>query len=259
MTRVRGVINALDGTISGSKRLFRAMTKHVDPSIIKKFDGLDLDYIRSLPTDHVDRLDANKLMAATKKISKTDRALAATESGFSAAIKTCGKNVGLCAGAGIAAYLVHESYKKLKKEKKQCLAICMPEDWDRYKEGLISQPTYKTKSAVSPYDPSLKYEALYPDNEDFICTKPNLLEDGFKLTDKDSCDKFCQNVCDFTLNDVLSNAPRQGVELGSGILKGVFGDIFDDMLSGSAVKTAMLVSSVLSCLLLLIVVFMILK
>lgn len=109
---------------------------------------------------------------------------------------------------------------------------------------------------MSPNDPSLSYAELYPDNKDYVCTKPNLLEDGFKLNDKDSCDKFCQNVCDFTLRDVLTNAPAAGASIVTDTIKDILGDIFGD---GAAQTAMIIISSVVSCLILLIVVFMILK
>lgn len=247
----KGVIDIAAGTIGGSKRLFKAATKNVDIDILRTFDGFDLDQLKNLPLDDVKRLDANKVMAATKKISKTDRAMKAGGSGFSAAKKTCGKNIGLCAGGGVAAYLTYKSYKDLKKEQKQCLKICMPEDWNEYKDRQKSQPTYKTRDAVSPYDPSVTYAELYPDNEDYICTKQNLLEDGFRMTDRDSCDKFCQNVCDFSLDDVLINAPGVGAD----VVKTILGDVVGDIFGESGGKIAMIVSGVLSCLILLMVMF----
>jgi hypothetical protein len=260
MPKIRGIINMATGTLGGSTRLYKALLRNVDPSIVRKFDGFDIDIIKKLPIEHADRVDANKIMAATKKISKMDRAKSMAETGFGVVGRTCGKNVGLCAGAGITAYLNYESYKELKEEQKQCLDICMPEDWGNYKKGRISQPTYKTIDAVSPNDPSLSYAELYPDNKDHVCTRPNLLEDGFQLNDKDSCDKFCQNVCDFTLRDVLTNAPTTGANMGADIikkiLKDIFGDIFGDTFGDGAAKTAMIGSSVLCCLILLIIVFM---
>ena len=259
MVKIRGIINVAAGTIGGSTRLYKAMLKNIDPSIVRKFDGFDLDYIKKLPTEHADRVDANTMMAATKKISKTDRAMGMAETGFGVVKKTCGKNIGLCAGSGIAAYLTYDSYKELKEEQKQCLDICMPEDWGNYKKGRISQPTYKTIDAKSPNDPSLSYAELYPDNKDYVCTRPNLLEDGFQLNDKDSCDKFCQNVCDFTLRDVLTNAPAAGASIVTDTIKDILGDIFGDTFGDGAAQTAMIISSVVSCLILLIVVFMILK
>lgn len=256
MPRISGVIDFTAKTIGGSTALFSALAKHIDVQKMGRlFDNMNLDFIRNLPLDDVRRLEANELIDATKKVSKTERAKASAMRGLTALKDSCGQHVMLCAGGGLAAYAAYDSYTDLEAEKKTCLKMCMPEDWDDYNKGRIARPTYKTKDAVSPYDPTVKYELLYDNNKDYLCTLSNMAEDGIKLSDKDRCDQFCQSTCDYDLSDVLTNAVKKPVNSVLDGIKDIFGDIF----GGNVGKIAMIVSGVICCLILLMIVLKIVK
>lgn len=245
-----GVINVAEGTIGGSKTLFKNAAKHADMDLIKRFDGMDFDELRNFDVGDPRRVDANALLKAEKKMSFTGRA----KTGVKKAATACGKSPGLCAGAGITGYLAYASYKDLSKEKKQCSNICMPDDWDEFKNGRKARPTYKTENAVSPYDPSMKYEALYPENADIVCTTANMMQDGINPAQKDSCDKFCQNVCDFTLDEVITNVPAKGASIFMDAINKMFESVF-----GDGAKWAMLASGVMSFLIPILVIIVVLK
>lgn len=144
----------------------------------------------------------------------------------------CGKNPGTCAagaaGLAIGGFYGVKQWEKLSKEKKECLNVCYPEDWQAYKSGEIDRPTYKDKSGVSPYDEEVHYAALYPALKDQLCTKANMLQKGVKNGD---CKSFCEDVCDFNVTDVIGGAVGamkddvQGAGLGllGGGLETLFG------------------------------------
>lgn len=251
MPKLSGVVDVAAGMI-GSIPIKKLTDNGVKLRSIRKLNGMDMDAIRKLPTDDPLRASANALLEAEKKLSFTSRAKAGAKSGFRTVKSTCGKNIALCAGVGIAGYTTYKSYQDLSEEKKQCSGICMPDDWEDFKKGRKARPTYKTRDAVSPYDPSLRYEALYPDNEDIVCTTTNMMEDGINPAQKDSCDKFCQNVCDFTLGDVLTNVPATGANMLTDIFKDIFGSVF-----GDSAKWAMIASGGLSSLILFLIVFIV--
>ena len=252
MPKLRGPINFATGLIGSIPFSKLKRIGKLDMSKLRKLDGMDMDAVRKLPLDDAKRADANKLLKAEKKLSFSTRAKSGAKKGFKAVKKTCSDNMMLCAGAGVLGYLAYESYEDLKEEKKQCNNICMPDDWEDFKKGRKAQPTYKTRNAVSPHDPSLRYEALYPDNQDIVCTKPNMMEDGINPAKKDSCDKFCQNVCDFTLGDVLTNVPSTAGSIFSDIFDDVFGSVF-----GDGAKWAMYASGGLCSLIMILVVFIV--
>jgi hypothetical protein len=210
-----------------------------------------MEDVRKLDLDDALRADANKLLKAEKKMSFSSRAKAAPKDGFETVKETCFKNGKLCAAMGVTGYLTYKSYQDLSEEEKQCNNICMPDDWVEFKKGRKARPTYKTEDAVSPYDPSLKYEALYPDNADTVCTVTNMMDDGINPAHKDSCDKFCQNVCGFTLDDVLLNTPSTSASLMKELFGDTIGELFGDSTSG------MIASGVSSLLIIVLVVFII--
>ena len=133
----------------------------------------------------------------------------------------CMNNVSMCAqvglGAGVAGFYGLKGWKNMKEEKKQCLSVCYPDDWQAYKENKISTPTYKTKNAVSPLNPDVKYSILYPDMKDNVCTLENLTKRGFNPGE---CDKFCDTTCDYDVTDVVGAAADAAKNDVFGVIEG---------------------------------------
>lgn len=196
-------------------------------SLARQFDGKSFSEIRKLPASDPLRKSADKLLKIEKAQSFATRA-SSVKNAVKKIGKLCTDNKALCAGLGVAGYLAYDSYGKLKKEKKECLNVCIPDDWEKFKKGEIQKPTYKLENAVSPYDPEIKYSELYPEHKETVCTIPNMLSDGINPSDKDSCDVFCQNVCDFELTDVLSESAQTAGRGTRGILGGATEGLLPD-------------------------------
>ena len=209
MGKIKGIVSAASGMIGDVPIATLARNSGVSfealSDVARKLDGRTMSDIRKLPLDDPLRESAEKLLKSEMAHSFATRAIT-VKGAVKKVGKACAGNPALCAGAGISGYLAIDSYKKLKKEEKECYNLCIPDDWDKFKNGDKTEPTYKLKNAVSPYDPTIKYEELYPDHEDMLCTKSNMMTDGINPSEKDSCDKFCQNVCGFELTEVLSKS-----------------------------------------------------
>lgn len=178
---------------------------------------------------------------------------------FSRVTKACTDNAALCLGAGLIGATVakhgYEKYEELEKEQKQCINLCLPDDWFEYKDGEIDEPTYKTKDAVAPNDETVKYAPLYEDDETpaMLCTKDNLMKKGIN-SDKYGCDTFCKDVCEYDATDVVGGAVGDAADsifnTVTGGVEDLFNSIFGDI--GGMVQNAMLIGCAVCCCVILI-------
>ena len=174
-------------------------------------------------TDHINKVtdasDLKKLNQAAEQVDDAAEAVKETTS-------FCGKpgRMKYCVGAGVGVtvggYYTLKAWNKLEEDKKQCLNVCYPDDWKAAK-AQRRPPTYKTETAVNPNDNTIRYEALYPDMADTVCTPDNMTKSG-----KSNCDDFCKTKCDYDLDDLLDEVVSEaGDDVGS-ILDKIFGSIF---------------------------------
>lgn len=128
----------------------------------------------------------------------------------------CTANPNHCLGAGIGAtvtaYYTLESWQNLKEKKRQCLAICYPDD---YKTNRAN-PTYKT--ADHP-----QYAPLYPQMKDQICTPENMTKKGAT-----NCDEFCPGTCDYDFDDVVANIFPEAADDVAGVFSNIFGKVLGE-------------------------------
>jgi hypothetical protein len=189
------------GTSSMASRFVRKRTDTVlDKSFLKATDDI--------AAEGMDVAGNKNLLRATDDIAAEGMDAAKTVQ-KKATKNMCLKNKKMCMAAAVGtaagAYggiQLNKKYKEMKKEEQQCMSMCAPDDWGEYTQGIKDKPTYKTKDAVSPYDPEIKYEVLYTEEgiADQLCTEENLLKSGVKV-DVKGCETFCESVCDFTLSD----------------------------------------------------------
>jgi hypothetical protein len=230
--KLTGVVNTATGMIGDLpfKRLaeLSGSTTAMVRKIAKTLNGKSMDFLRKLLKTDPLRKNADKLLKLEMASMFAKRA-GSVKNTVKKIGKKCTSNAALCAGVGIAGYLGYTSYKELSEEKKQCNAMCMPDDWEAFKNDQIDNPTYKTESAVSPHDPTLKYSILYPEFKETLCTRSNLMEDGIRPNEKDSCDKFCQNVCDFELTDVIAKTAKTAAEIATEAAKEGTSALFSEL------------------------------
>lgn len=134
----------------------------------------------------------------------------------------CHENPAKCTlAAGVGLYLANkyrEAYNKLLAEQRQCLALCYPDDWEKYKDNTITEPTYKENGGVIDITDTKNpktdtYDWIYEEElDEDVCTPDNLEDEGFEITDKDHCDDFCEYRCDFDWDDVVDEGNESFVK-----------------------------------------------
>jgi hypothetical protein len=204
------------------------------PTIPKfKIPKLNLPQIK-LPKGSITNF---KKVSRNLTVGKAKTGLTKVGTGIGIGIKKAGKfckdNPKTCAagalGLGVGTFYGVKEWNKLTKEKKECLSVCYPDDWQEYKSGKIKTPTYKTKNAVSPFDNTVRYAALYPDMENQICTVENLTKKGLSSS-SNNCKAYCENVCDFDITDVISGAVGSMKDDAQGAATGLLGASLTTML-----------------------------
>lgn len=221
-----------EAKVAGDIQTARKLVKNAQSS------QKSLEQFTKYMSKQTDANDLKKLKQASKKVD--DAAEAVEESA-----SFCGKpgRMKYCVGAGVGAavggYYTLKAWNNLEDEQKQCLNVCFPDDWKTAKAQRRT-PTYKTKNAVHPNDNSIRYEALYPDMKDIVCTPRNMAKAG-----KSNCDQFCKTKCDYDLDDLLKEAAdNAGEDAGNIIevfLNSVFGPNWKKWLIGIVMCIIMLV------------------
>lgn len=154
----------------------------------------------------------------------------------------------LGAGAG-ALFWVDGKFKDASKKFKDCMAGCVPENWDEYDSGSLKKSELKYSNLES-----LTARGMEPIENQPYCTE--------KI---DKCDTYCKQKC-----DAESEVDLPGSDLfggGGKFLGGLFGDTFSGLLDGlglgdfgggigTAVSSGV---SLLSSCMAIIVVFMMLR
>ena len=178
----------------------------------------------------------------------------------------CKKNKAFC-GAGIAVGVAgglgaHARYEHLQEEKKECLSLCAPDDWEEYQNETIDKPTYKERDAVQPYDKENNYEELYKEDdiEDKLCTEANLAQANIEA-DENGCDTFCESVCKIKWSDLdptedLPDFLKPLKDIVDDVIKTIF-PFLDDW--SGALKYGILATSCICCCSIMIMLLMKLK
>lgn len=183
-------------------------------------------------TDHInktaDASDLKKLNQAAEQVDDAAEAVKETTSfcGKPGRKKYC---VGAGVGAAVGGYYTLKAWNELEDDKKQCLNVCYPDDWKAAK-AQRRPPTYKTETAVNPNDNTIRYEALYPDMADTVCTPDNMAKSG-----KSNCDDFCKTKCDYDLDDLLDEVLSKAGDDVGGIFDKLFGSNWKKWLIGIAI------------------------
>lgn len=131
----------------------------------------------------------------------------------------------IAGGVGLGAvYYLDQQYKNEKEEVKDCMKVCLPENWDDHKYGDLKKS-------------ELKYREISDAGDQPVCT-----------TEIDECGLYCGEKCK-ELHDY--DAPGSGLlgglagDVGEGagdLFSGLFGGLFEGL--GIDSNTAMIGSSV---------------
>jgi hypothetical protein len=182
---------------------------------------------------------AKKAKKAAKKAKKANEAAeAAKKSTF------LSRNAGTLLAGGLAAgglYYLEQKYKEEEENVKDCMKVCLPDNWDDHAYGDLekSELNYKELSDVG--------SAEQP-----ICT-----------AEIDECGSYCGDKCkeihdyDAPGSNAFEGLAGDAGETAGGIFKALFGGLFE----GLGLDTSMVgyASSASSCMMFMVMMIMLLK
>lgn len=233
----------------------RGITKvggNLDPKIFKQLDGLtDTAKLRKVDdlvaanpnlAKQLDGLDdAAKLkkldeLGDASKISKVDDL---ADAGSKAKKSTfLSRNASTLLAGGVAAgglYYLDQQYANAKKETKDCMKVCLPENWDDHVYGDL-------KSS------ELIYKELDNPSEQPVCTAQ--IEDCGTY-----CGQKCEEIHDYDMpgSDLLTGTFEDVGEGASNLFTSIFGDLGIDSTTMYASSSAL---SLCCCMMMVMVVVM---
>ena len=154
------------------------------------------------------------------------------------------ENAGTLLAGGLVAggvLYLDDKYKQEKEDVKDCMKVCLPDNWDSYAYGELDKSELKYKEIAD-----------VGTDEQPLCTAE--IEDCGEY-----CGDKCKEIHDF---DAPGSGLAEGLagDLGEG-LGGVFKSIFGGLFEGMGLDTNMVAisSSVSSCLVFMILMIMLLK
>lgn len=137
--------------------------------VFKMMDQVDVDLIKA-------SLDAPTVAKLRKAVTDSgDAALASKMFPDGATVRTV---LTIGAGAGLIAYL-DDKFKDEEKDYKNCMAGCVPHNWDVYKQGGVkaSELKYSTVETLPEYQ-------ITPIENQPYCVSPNK-----------KCEEYCKPKC----------------------------------------------------------------
>tara|TARA_B100000902_G_C27174352_1_gene845559 strand:+ start:243 stop:1109 length:867 start_codon:yes stop_codon:yes gene_type:complete len=208
----------------------QSITKNMDEvdklDFIKKIDAVDPSLAKRMDPDYVSK--TSKLADDAKDVLKANSKKLIT------------------AGLVFGAYRYLENkYSDAEEDIKNCVGICLPENWDDHKFGTLKKS-------------ELTYRELDEDDEGYdknqpLCTKT--------MTD---CGKYCGDKCediyDYDLpgSNVIKGAADDAAEGAGGLFSGLFKGLGLDGVFGDT-GTASKISSVMSVIMILLALMRVVK
>jgi len=221
------------------KRLSNAAGKvpGFDPSVAKKFDGLSDDALKKLIKSDPDtfapvlkNMDDADVSAILKNMDEADRIKIINQIDPSGVRNLDGRAAKAAGGGGDAmtimgagalvgmALYIDNKYAEAEEEYKDCMAGCLPHNWDEYENGSLqkSDLNYSTVSSLQDY-------GVTPIANQPYCSK-NI----------DNCGDYCNKKCDEETDvDIPGMSGFEGLtnDLSAG-LGGIIGNIFGGLFEG---------------------------
>lgn len=147
---------------------------------------------------------------AAKKIAKSGAK--AAKSGAKKAAKAASRNAGKLITAGLVVgggLYLENKFKEADEDIKNCINVCLPENWDDYEYGDLDKSELKYRV--------LEGEDANPDQP--LCTEA-----------KDDCGEYCGNKCE-DLHEYELPGSNTAAGVGKGLGKGL-GGLFGGLAKG---------------------------
>lgn len=184
--------------------------------------------------------------AADAAAEAASRAARSAKEMAESAAKAAAKNQKALLAAGVAAgglYYLDQQYAEASEDIKDCMKICLPENWDSHAYGDLE----KTE---------LKYKEIADAGNQPVCTE-----------DISECGKYCGDKCnELHEYDVPGSEVVEGVaggvgETAGGLLGDLTGGLFGGLGEGLGIDgtTMMIASASSSCVIVMFVIIMVLR
>ena len=215
------LLTRLDGV---SDDVFRRIIKS-DPDafapVLKNMDDADLAKILK-NMDEADQLKIINKVDPSGSKNLGDLAKKTDSSGSAMTVLAGG------AGVGLALY-INKKYEDSEETFKNCMAGCLPENWDEYDQGSLEKSDLKYSTLET-----LEANGISPIDNQPYCTE--------KI---DDCDSYCDGKCeeeadvDLPFQNTFEGLTGDFAEALGGLLKSTFGGVgsalgLDPMMMGSA-------------------------
>lgn len=179
--KLAGAFRRFSGASSGSAKVPVTITSEVLVAAIKNLPAdAFLPAFKALKQADVDLILKNLDAASVAKLRKGvtdsgDAALASKMFPDGATVRTV---LAIGAGAGLIAYL-DDKFKDEEKDFKNCMAGCVPHNWNEYEQGVVkaSELKYSTVETLPEYQ-------ITPIENQPYCVSPN-----------EKCEEYCKPKC----------------------------------------------------------------
>jgi hypothetical protein len=233
-----------------------------DPKVLGRIDGVSDDVFKRLVKSdpeafapvlkNMDDADVSKILKnmdeadQIKIINKIDPDGTRNLGDLAKGTKSNNAMTVLAGGAGVGlALYINKKYDDAKEEFKNCMAGCLPENWDEYDQGSLEKSDLKYSTLET-----LEGNGIKPVDNQPYCTE--------KI---DDCDSYCNGKCE---EETDVDLPFQNTFEGltgdlSELVGGLFKSLFGGLLGGLGIDPVMFgsVSSASSSMLCLVMIIMV--
>lgn len=201
---VSTVMKRIDGDVV--TRIVRNLSDVEFDALVKKLDDVALAKLAKNFDDFPDAAKATMRNASGAAASAIDDAATLGKRMTRGVTKFCSKNPILCASPVVYGGLKYiqqrkedEANRERENKVRECISVCLPMNWDEFKDGTASEIEYKSKSDDFEF-------LLTPDSGDTIdwedqplCERPTDQEGATTRTaakEQTHCETFCTSECE---------------------------------------------------------------
>ena len=111
--------------------------------------------------------------------------------------RVCNRNAALCAGAAAAGTYLAVDYAGTSEDFKECMAYCLPENWEEYKNDATTVLQYQTTTSIqAAYNGADFPTDLFQEQPYCTVDHVNENDDACEIHCRDQCEELHQSVLD---------------------------------------------------------------